>query len=87
MKMSKARGNARISNILVPKQNKTMARAIRGTAGRTAEGLEPSIPYRLIKSKIAKNTAPSQFVPKGVEGISLCRSQTRYAETNGIRNA
>jgi len=77
MKISNDRGNARALKISLPKQNKVIERIIRGMAGRTAEGLEPSIPYTLIIIKRKKKTPPTQLVPTGIFVISFLLSQIK----------
>jgi hypothetical protein len=58
---------------------------MKGIAGRTAEGLDPSIPYILTKRKRKKKNPPIQFEESGIDLNSILLSQTRYAVTRGIR--
>jgi hypothetical protein len=87
MKNNWDKGNARTLKRLVPKQKRVMNNTTNGMAGRTADGLEPNIPYALITIKRRSSNPPGQFVLIRVAAISFLLSHIRYAEIRGIKGA
>jgi hypothetical protein len=62
-----------------------MASTMKGIARRTAEGLDPSIPYILTKRRRKKKNPPIRFEENGMDLNSPLLSQIRYAVIRGIR--